>query len=138
MGGQGDTGAAEQSPRPFSVGGLLAAVAAAMRLISAHIRVLGEAYVHLLDPCPQCRSRLRRGHGCRVADPALGATTAARTERFLSIYICACRSPTPAEDSHQQADWAAPNALSAHRDALERSFSTTDISKFPVDFGGAF
>jgi hypothetical protein len=37
-----------------------------MRLISAHIRVLGEAYVHLWDPCPRCRGRLRRGRGSRT------------------------------------------------------------------------
>ena len=52
-----------------------------MRLISAHVRVLGEVRAPVV-PCPRCRRRLRRG---RDADPAVGATTAARAERFLHI-----------------------------------------------------
>jgi len=39
-----------------------------------------------------------------AADPAVGAITAARAERFFPTYIYAWRNMTPAEGDHRQGD----------------------------------
>jgi hypothetical protein len=102
--GLGDTGAAEQSSRPFPVGGFLCRGGGGGRRgrhaldLGAYTRVGGGLRAPVV-PCPRCRGRLRRG---RDADPAVGATTA--EERFFPTYIYACRSTTPAGGGHRQGD----------------------------------
>ena len=55
-----------------------------MRLISAHIRVLGVAYVHLWFPAPDAAV----GSDAVVdADPAVGATTAARRAFLPNVHL---------------------------------------------------
>ena len=106
LAGQGDTGAAEQSSRsPPSADSYTAAAeaaaAAAMRLISEHIRVLGEAYVHLCFPAPGAPVG---SDAVADADPAVGATTASRAQRFSWAHIYACRNTTPAEGGNRRGD----------------------------------
>ena len=89
------------------------------------LRVLGKAYVRLWFPAPDaaaCRGKLRRG---RNADPAVGATAAARAERFFPTYIYPCRDTTPAAGGP-----AAPNVLSVTRtrDALLRGTFQNSLS----------
>jgi len=61
------------------------AAAAAMRFISARIRVLGEAFVPVV-PAPDAAVG---SDAVAAADPAVGATTAARAECFFPTYIYA-------------------------------------------------
>ena len=116
MAGQGDTGAAEQASRPplsadYYAAAAEAAAAAAMRLISAHTRVLGEAYVHLWYPAP---NSLVGSDAVADAGPAVGATTASRAERFFPTYIYACRNTTPAEGGHRQGDGGGTERVVGH------------------------
>jgi len=78
-----------------------AAAAATMRLITAHICVLGEGFVPVVH-CPRCGGGLRRGHGCRRR--GWGYHRRACAERFFAMYIHACRNMTPAEGGHRQGD----------------------------------
>ena len=109
-----------------------ASAAAAMRLISADIRVLGEAYVRLWFPAP---------------DAAVGSDAVATPTPRLGLppprvqSVSSRRTSTHVGSRHQREVAidkemaAAPNVLSVTRtrDALARH-----ISKLPVDFGGAF
>jgi hypothetical protein len=71
-----------------------------MRLISAHIRVLGEAYVPVV-PAPDAAVG---SDAVADADPAVGAATAAHTECCFPTYIYGCRNTTSAEGGHRQGD----------------------------------
>jgi hypothetical protein len=116
MAGQGDTGAAEQSSRPFPVGGLLCRGGGGGRRgrhaldFGAYTRVGGGVRAPVV-PCPRCRGRLRRG---RDADPAVGATTAARAEPFFPTYIYARRNTTPAGGGHRQRDGGSTKRAVGH------------------------
>jgi len=82
-----------------------AAAAAAMRLISAHIRVLGEAYVHLWFPAPApegCRVRLRRGRGCRPR--GRGYHRRARRAFIPDVYLRMAEHDSSTEGGHRQGD----------------------------------
>ena len=108
------------------------AAAAAMRLISTHVRVLGESFV----PAVPAPAAAVSSDAVADADTAIGATTAAPAERFFptyirawgpgrkpgassftrcpSLYICASRSTTPAEGGHRQGDGGGTERAVSH------------------------
>jgi hypothetical protein len=104
------------------------AAAAVMRLISAHTRVLGKAHVHLWDPCPDT---VVGSHAVADADPAVGPLPA-RAQSFsarpTSGHVGTRHQRKAAIDKEMA---AAPNALSAPRDALARSVSKVPC-RFPI------
>jgi hypothetical protein len=109
-----------------------AAAAAAMRLISAHIRVLGEAYVRLWFPAPDAAVG---SDAVAMPTPRLGLPPPKSvSSRRTSTHVGARHQREAAIDKEMA---AAPNVLSVTRtrDALARY---PYISKVPVDFGGAF
>jgi hypothetical protein len=138
MVGQGDTGEAEQSSRPHpsahpSFAAAAASAAAAMLLMSAYIRVLGEAYVHLWFSAPNAAVN---SDLVADADPAVGGITAARAEHCFPAYIYAWRIMMPARKAAMDKEMlVAPNALSAPSDTLAQSISTVPyrFQKFPFE-----
>jgi len=106
MAGQGDTGAAEKSPRPFPVGEFLCRGGGVGRRgrhaldLGAYTRV-GEGARAPVGSLPRYRGGLPRGRGCR---PRGWASTGARAELFCPTHIWACRNTTPAEGGHRQGD----------------------------------
>jgi hypothetical protein len=118
-GGQGDTGAAEQSPPPPSADSYAAAAkaaaAAAIRLISAHVRVLGEAYVHCgsLPPMPPSAPTRSRMPTPRLRLPPPRAQSV--SPRHTSTHVGTRHQRKAAIDKETA---AAPNALSVTRDVL--------------------
>jgi hypothetical protein len=106
MAGQGDTGAAEQSSRPLPVGGFLCHGGGGGRRgrhpldLGACTRV-GGGVCALWFPAPDAPVG---SDAVADADPAVGATTVSRAERFFPSHIYACRKTTPAEGGHRQED----------------------------------
>jgi len=143
MAGEGDTGAAEQSSRlpPPSAKSYAAAAeaaaAAAFDLISAHVRVLGEAYVHCGSLPPMPPSAPMRS---RMPTPRLGLPpprTQSVSSRHASTHVGTRHQRKAAVDKEMA---AARNALSVTRDTLSVTRQrrvTRSISKVPVYFGGA-
>jgi len=132
MAGQGDTGAAEQSSRPppsadSYAAAAEAAAAAAMRLISAHTRVLGEAYVCTCGSLPPLPRRLRRGRGCRPR--GWGYHRRARRAFLPDVHLRMSEHDTSGRRPSTRR-WR------RHRTRC-RSPVTQSISKVPVYFGGA-
>jgi len=142
MAGQGDTGAAEQSSRPppsadSYAAAAEAAAAAAFEFISAHIRVLGEAYVHCgsLPPMPPSAPTRSRMPTPRLGLPPPHAQSV--SSRHASTHVGTRHQRKAAVDKEMA---AAPNALSVTLDALSVTRQrrvTRSISKVPVYFGGA-
>jgi hypothetical protein len=142
MAGQGDKGAAEQSSRPPQLADSYAAAAeaaaaAAIRLISAHVRVLGEAYVHCgsLPPMPPSAPTRSRMPTPRLGLPPPRAQSV--SSRHASTHV-GTRHQREAAIHKEMA--AAPNALSVTRDVVsvtrQRRVSRS-ISIVPVYFWGA-
>ena len=109
-----------------------AAAAAAMRLISAHIRVLGEAYVRLWFHAPDA---VVGSDAVAMPTPQLGLPpprAQSLSSRRTSTHVGTRHQREAAIDKEMA---AAPNVLSVTctRDAVARY-----TSKVPVDFGGAF
>ena len=128
MAGQGDTGAAEQSSRPPPVGGLLY-LGGGGGLRGRHPLDLG-AYTRVgggVRPVVPAPAAAVSSDAVADADPAVGATTAAR-RTYTHV---GSRHMRKVDIDKEMA--AAPNALSAPHDAHARS-----ISQVPCRFWGSF
>jgi len=100
MAGQGDTGAAVQSSRPPPRRRTLRRRGRLRLDIGARTRVGGGVRA-LWFPAPDASVG---SDAVADADPAVGAATASRAERFFPSCIYACRNTTPAGGGHPQGD----------------------------------
>ena len=125
MAGQGDAGAAGQPPAPPPL-----PRRGRHALGPGTDTRVGEAYVILWFPAPDA---VFASDAVTDADPAVEAITTARAEHFVQTYISARRNMALSRKAAIEKKMAAaPNTLSASRDALARS-----ISKVSYRFWGA-
>jgi hypothetical protein len=97
-------------PAPTPVGGLLCRRGRLRLDLGARTRV-GRGERALWFPAPDAPVG---SDAVADADPAVGAATPSRAERFFPSCISACRNTTPVEGSHRQGDGGATERAVGH------------------------